>query len=179
MSSEVATQTRTSDPSHGAGRRGNKPRNRGAASATRGGSNRTGGNTNKVNEVISDAPVVKAGDVAHVASTLPVAPSENGDIDVCWICAEQVKYYAVSECNHRTCQVCALRLRALYKKMECTFCKVSCLLTRDVVLIESGIRKRRTSSYSRNLRMPFFLRTPRNRSHIKTRGCLYLSRQPK
>jgi hypothetical protein len=48
--------------------------------------------------------------------------SEDGS---CWICAEPVKYYSVSECNHRTCHVCALRLRALYKKFECTFCKVS------------------------------------------------------
>jgi len=179
MSSEVATQTRTSDPTQGAGRRGNKPRNRGAANTTRGGSNRTGGNTNKVNEVILDTPVVKAGGGTDIASTLPVAPSENGDIDICWICAEQVKYYAVSECNHRTCHVCALRLRALYKKMECTFCKVGCVFIRDVVLIKSGIRKRRTSSYSRNLRMPFSRRTLRTRSHIKTRGCLYLSRQRK
>src|SRR5260221_10989431 len=44
--------------------------------------------------------------------------------DLCWICAEPIKYYAVSECNHRTCHVCALRLRALYKKLDCTFCKV-------------------------------------------------------
>ena len=44
--------------------------------------------------------------------------------DLCWICAEPVKYYALSECNHKTCHVCALRLRALYKKVECTFCKV-------------------------------------------------------
>ena len=48
--------------------------------------------------------------------------SEEGS---CWICAEPVKYYSVSECNHRTCHICALRLRALYKKLECTFCKVS------------------------------------------------------
>lgn len=52
------------------------------------------------------------------------APVEEDDADVCWICAEPVKYYAVPECNHRTCHVCALRLRALYKKMDCTFCKV-------------------------------------------------------
>ncbi|KAG5720335.1 LIM domain and RING finger protein, partial [Termitomyces sp. T112] len=45
------------------------------------------------------------------------------DADVCWICAEPVKYYSVSECNHRTCHVCALRLRALYKRLDCTFCK--------------------------------------------------------
>ncbi|KAF8625744.1 hypothetical protein AX17_006771 [Amanita inopinata Kibby_2008] len=43
--------------------------------------------------------------------------------DECFICAEPFKYYSVSACNHRTCHVCALRLRALYKKMDCTFCK--------------------------------------------------------
>ena len=53
------------------------------------------------------------------------ASSEGEDADLCWICAEPVKFYSVSECNHRTCHVCALRLRALYKKNECTLCKVS------------------------------------------------------
>ncbi|KAJ7229444.1 hypothetical protein C8J57DRAFT_191179, partial [Mycena rebaudengoi] len=42
---------------------------------------------------------------------------------ICWICAEVIKYYAVSKCNHRTCHVCSLRLRALYKKNDCTFCE--------------------------------------------------------
>ncbi|KZT23989.1 hypothetical protein NEOLEDRAFT_1135822 [Neolentinus lepideus HHB14362 ss-1] len=50
-----------------------------------------------------------------------IAEAEEGP--VCWICAEPVKYWSVSECNHRTCHVCALRLRALYKKLDCTFCK--------------------------------------------------------
>ena len=54
--------------------------------------------------------------------------------DVCWICAEPVKYYSVSACNHRTCHVCALRLRALYKRLDCTFCKVSISV---LILIES------------------------------------------
>ena len=56
--------------------------------------------------------------------------TEEDDVAVCWICAEPVKYYSVPECNHRTCHVCSLRLRALYKKMECTFCKVrtACIL---------------------------------------------------
>lgn len=50
-------------------------------------------------------------------------PEATDDAVVCWICAEPVKYYSVSACNHRTCHVCALRLRALYKKQDCTFCK--------------------------------------------------------
>ncbi|KAL5490244.1 hypothetical protein ACEPAI_5077 [Sanghuangporus weigelae] len=51
------------------------------------------------------------------------ATGEKDDADICWICAESVKFYSLSECNHRTCHVCALRLRALYKKTDCTFCK--------------------------------------------------------
>lgn len=49
--------------------------------------------------------------------------TEESNEEVCFICAEPVKYYSVSACNHRTCHVCALRLRALYKKLDCTFCK--------------------------------------------------------
>lgn len=62
----------------------------------------------------------------------PSAPSgillgeEDEDGDVCHICAETMdkKAYAVAECNHRTCYTCALRLRALYERLDCTFCKV-------------------------------------------------------
>lgn len=52
------------------------------------------------------------------------ADDVDSESDVCWICAEPVIYYSLSACNHRTCHVCALRLRALYKKDVCTFCKV-------------------------------------------------------
>lgn len=60
------------------------------------------------------------------ASTEAGTGTEGGDTveAICWICAEPVKYYSVSTCNHRTCHVCALRLRALYKKLDCAFCKV-------------------------------------------------------
>lgn len=44
--------------------------------------------------------------------------------EFCYICAEPVRYWVLGTCNHRTCHVCSLRLRALYKKRECTFCKV-------------------------------------------------------
>lgn len=67
--------------------------------------------------------------IMNVSST-PTAPPVSPSIssiseDVCGICAEPVKFYAVSDCNHRTCHFCALRLRALYQKRECTYCKVS------------------------------------------------------
>lgn len=69
--------------------------------------------------------------VADVSSSQTEALEDDGQ-DLCWICAEPVKYYAVSECNHRTCHVCALRLRALYKKLDCTFCKVRIMSTQPV-----------------------------------------------
>jgi len=77
--------------------------------------------------ILQENPVASppnAEDLEQTPNAVVVAPDS---VDVCWICTEPVKYYALSECNHRTCHVCALRLRALYKKMECTFCKESCL----------------------------------------------------
>ncbi|KAI9511097.1 hypothetical protein F5148DRAFT_1173692 [Russula earlei] len=62
-------------------------------------------------------------DTETSAAKSDVQAEASQEQDLCWICAEPVKYYAVSECNHRTCHVCALRLRALYKKQGCTFCK--------------------------------------------------------
>ncbi|EGN95836.1 hypothetical protein SERLA73DRAFT_162550 [Serpula lacrymans var. lacrymans S7.3] len=73
----------------------------------------------KMPESDKDTPEQKSKAASNVSTAL--APVD--DVAVCWICAEPVKYYSVSACNHRTCHVCALRLRALYKKLDCTFCK--------------------------------------------------------
>ncbi|CDW97020.1 hypothetical protein [Sporisorium scitamineum] len=43
--------------------------------------------------------------------------------ELCFICADPIKLTSVAPCDHRTCHICALRLRVLYKKDECTFCK--------------------------------------------------------
>lgn len=54
--------------------------------------------------------------------------SEGGkdeDADVCFICASPVVHSSVAPCNHRTCHICALRLRALYKTTACAHCRVS------------------------------------------------------
>ncbi|KAK9477778.1 hypothetical protein V1514DRAFT_332973 [Lipomyces japonicus] len=45
--------------------------------------------------------------------------------EVCFICAEPVKYSAVSPCNHRSCHVCALRMRALYNTNACVHCRTN------------------------------------------------------
>nr|XP_031863964.1 uncharacterized protein CI109_000608 [Kwoniella shandongensis]KAA5531036.1 hypothetical protein CI109_000608 [Kwoniella shandongensis] len=45
------------------------------------------------------------------------------DEDICFICAEPITFWSVGVCGHRTCHVCAVRLRTFYKKNDCTFCK--------------------------------------------------------
>lgn len=116
MATTTTTQTATNGKRGGrGGRGGNRGGNRG-----RGGGNRSAGQApaTKKQEDAAEKTVVPAGIKAS-------APAEDEEEEaVCWICAEPVKYYAVSSCNHRTCHVCALRLRALYKKKDCTFCKV-------------------------------------------------------
>ncbi|ORX38336.1 hypothetical protein BD324DRAFT_578052 [Kockovaella imperatae] len=45
------------------------------------------------------------------------------DQDTCFICAEPITFWSSGICGHRTCHVCAIRLRSFYKKYECTYCK--------------------------------------------------------
>ncbi|KAF4309056.1 Zinc finger RING-type protein [Botryosphaeria dothidea] len=48
---------------------------------------------------------------------------EDDDAEVCFICASPIVHHAVSPCNHRTCHICSLRLRALYKTKACAHCR--------------------------------------------------------
>lgn len=115
MSTGTTTQTRAQGQAQrGRTRRGNKGRNAGLGSQCRNDSSKA--------PVSAEAQTTQ--DPTTPAAEKAEKPSEADDGTVCWICAEPVKYYSVSQCNHRTCHVCALRLRALYKKLECTFCKV-------------------------------------------------------
>lgn len=50
---------------------------------------------------------------------------EEDNEEVCFICASPVVHNSVAPCNHRTCHICALRLRALYKTRACAHCRVS------------------------------------------------------
>ena len=47
------------------------------------------------------------------------------DSSVCFICADPVQYSSIAPCNHVTCHICALRMRALYKNRACAHCRVS------------------------------------------------------
>ncbi|GAA5821123.1 hypothetical protein JCM3770_005527 [Rhodotorula araucariae] len=71
--------------------------------------------------------VLEVNAIARAMAQAAEEAGETGDDEaICFICAEPVSYWSVSACNHRTCHTCSIRLRALYKKKECTFCKTDC-----------------------------------------------------
>ncbi|KAF8891405.1 hypothetical protein BD779DRAFT_1610673 [Infundibulicybe gibba] len=117
MSTETTTNQTQTRPARGGGRRGR--------GAPKGRGNTTSGWSRGPPVANNPKPASAVPEVGmpQISELQIAAPAENEDEPVCWICAEPVKYYSISECNHRTCHVCALRLRALYKKTDCTFCK--------------------------------------------------------
>ncbi|KAK3384936.1 hypothetical protein B0H63DRAFT_543017 [Podospora didyma] len=53
------------------------------------------------------------------------AANDDDDADVCFICANTIIHHSVSPCNHVTCHICALRMRALYKDKTCPHCRTA------------------------------------------------------
>lgn len=51
------------------------------------------------------------------------ADADQDDDDVCFICANPIQHHSVAPCNHTTCHICSLRLRALYKNKDCAHCR--------------------------------------------------------
>ncbi|KIP08883.1 hypothetical protein PHLGIDRAFT_506983 [Phlebiopsis gigantea 11061_1 CR5-6] len=116
----MSTQAVTQNQTRGTGQRGRKGSR--ARGGNRGGRGGKAGKPETKGDAEDNAAQSPGVEEKGPAPTAEGAEAEGEDA-VCWICAEPVKYYALSECGHRTCHVCALRLRALYKKTECTFCK--------------------------------------------------------
>jgi hypothetical protein len=53
------------------------------------------------------------------------AGADESEAEVCFICASPVLHESIAPCNHRTCHICSLRMRALYKDKNCAHCRVS------------------------------------------------------
>lgn len=74
------------------------------------------------------APAIDTEESGHAPPTL-VKPNlqqsdnEDDDAEVCFICASPVQHTAVAPCNHRTCHICSIRMRALYKTKACAHCR--------------------------------------------------------
>ncbi|KAF1998060.1 hypothetical protein P154DRAFT_524370 [Amniculicola lignicola CBS 123094] len=58
------------------------------------------------------------------ARPIPATKEEAEEGEVCFICASTVQHTAVAPCNHRTCHICSLRMRALYKNKTCAHCRI-------------------------------------------------------
>lgn len=97
------------------------------------------------------------------------ATDDADDGEVCFICASNVEHTSVSPCNHRTCHICALRLRALYKNKGCAHCRVSRVWSR----FDGGLR-----GLMVNRRKPsmWCLRTTRIRTLRSLRRWTFLAR---
>ena len=93
------------------------------------------------------APKVGEGEEVHKGKES--AEDEDVEADVCFICASPVVHNSIAPCNHRTCHICALRLRALYKTRACAHCRVSSIhFTLRIIQILTYIyrQKQKTSS---------------------------------
>ncbi|ORY12126.1 hypothetical protein BCR34DRAFT_483192 [Clohesyomyces aquaticus] len=113
----------------GRGRGGNRGGQRGRGD--RGGGSNRGGRPPE--RSLGKVPATTADSLEGVlsASTPSIAVAkarqetaeEAEDGEVCFICASPVQHIAVAPCNHRTCHICSLRLRALYKTKTCAHCR--------------------------------------------------------
>ncbi|RMZ74184.1 c2h2 finger domain [Pyrenophora seminiperda CCB06] len=63
---------------------------------------------------------------------------DDDDAEVCFICASPVQHTAIAPCNHRTCHICSIRMRALYKTKACAHCRTE---SDHVILTDEADRK--------------------------------------
>ena len=111
----------------GRGRGGNRGRS---------GNKQSNSNRNAGQNASSDGPAPSADAVpanptaqklAAVARPLNNNPDEADvpdDAELCFICANVVAHHSIAPCNHTTCHICGLRMRALYKDQNCAHCRV-------------------------------------------------------
>ncbi|WFC98713.1 RING-type E3 ubiquitin transferase [Malassezia yamatoensis] len=116
---------------HGRGR-GNGRGRGGRGSGARGGAvnaNREPGSSHDITSSVKQEATATEAAPAPSSSNQSEKAVENApieadeDAEICFICAEPVTLFSVPPCNHRVCHICSMRLRALWKKRDCTFCK--------------------------------------------------------
>ncbi|CAI7672489.1 unnamed protein product [Penicillium bialowiezense] len=115
------------------GEKRSKPRTRG--------SGRGGGDTGRQNrntDQKSNKDTQPKSTVTSTKKPVEAATDDADDGEVCFICASTVEHTSVSPCNHRTCHICALRLRALYKNKACAHCRTE---SNFVIFTDDPVRR--------------------------------------
>lgn len=136
--------TEGSEPRNSRGRGGRRGRGRGGnernnppRTATSGGGGQPPGESPDGPGTSGDHPTgdaIKGEGEATGKQLVAAATDEPDDGEVCFICASTIEHTSVAPCNHRTCHICALRLRALYKNKACAHCRVCRLQAPQVLL---------------------------------------------
>ncbi|KAH7150200.1 hypothetical protein B0J13DRAFT_499097 [Dactylonectria estremocensis] len=136
---ESQSQSRGGDGARGRGRGRGKGNQKGRGGARRG----RGGNNSSVDASASPAAqdVAAAASRAHALSSSAAAKeagSDDEEAEVCFICANPVAHHSIAPCNHTTCHICGLRMRALYKTKDCAHCRTPA----DFVIFTDDAEKR-------------------------------------
>ncbi|KAI1621316.1 nuclear receptor [Exophiala viscosa] len=61
--------------------------------------------------------------IGDSSGSQPQASEQEEEGEVCFICASPIAHVSIAPCNHQTCHICSLRLRALYKTRACAHCR--------------------------------------------------------
>ncbi|KAJ5787668.1 hypothetical protein N7457_002658 [Penicillium paradoxum] len=124
-----------SQQNNGDGARRPKPRTRGGGRGA-GDAGRQTRDTDQANN--HDAQPSKVAAAPATKKPVEAATDDADDGEVCFICASAVEHTSVSPCNHRTCHICALRLRALYKNKACAHCRTE---SNFVIFTDDPVRR--------------------------------------
>ncbi|KAL9091695.1 MAG: hypothetical protein Q9165_004771 [Trypethelium subeluteriae] len=114
--------------SHGVGNREQAPVTNGAGNSA-------------AAELVLDSEVSRNSEQAEATEVVNAHNTGVGgevEAEVCFICASPVEHNSVAPCNHRTCHICALRMRALYKTKACAHCRTNS----DFVIFTDDATKR-------------------------------------
>lgn len=134
-----AASVEPTGPGRGANQGAGRGRNRGRGSQNnaRGGRSQRGGRGKGSSTTTVSGPTGPQQSQEALAQSVPpaIAPTtslatadpadDDVEAEVCFICASPVIHQSVAPCNHRTCHICALRMRALYKNKECAHCRTA------------------------------------------------------
>ncbi|KAJ5754074.1 uncharacterized protein N7511_008227 [Penicillium nucicola] len=132
----AATSGRDSQRNGDGTGRTSKPRTRGSG---RGGAEGGRGRQNPSADQAQNDDTQSTSKATIKAKKPVVAATDDADDgEVCFICASPVEHTSVSPCNHRTCHICALRLRALYKNKACAHCRTE---SNFIVFTDDPVRR--------------------------------------
>ncbi|KUJ22867.1 uncharacterized protein LY89DRAFT_777890 [Mollisia scopiformis] len=101
----------------------NRQSHRGRGGGFRGAANPHGARPQAVPGNAGTAPALGPGSGESKAGKTIAEGADESEAEVCFICASPVMHEAIYPCNHRTCHICSLRMRALYKDKNCVHCR--------------------------------------------------------